>query len=89
MTRAYTPEAMRARFWELYDEKEALNEEIAPLRKKRDDMRDKLRGPVAEYKEAKMAFVKLSRPRMGKIDMEMAVLARALGNKVGIREGAE
>lgn len=85
MTNAYTPAAMRARFWELTDAKEALIVELAPVRKKRDALRDKLRGPTAEYKAAKQAVVAIERPRMGEIDMEMAVLARALGNKVGER----
>ncbi len=85
MTNAYTPKAMRQRFWELTDEKGAFNRELAPSRKKRDALRDKLRAPVAEYKAAKKAVVAIERPRMGEIDMEMAVLARALGNKVGVR----
>ena len=85
MTDAYTKEAMRERFWELTDRKDALIEELAPHRKKRDALRDKLRAPQAEYKAAKLAVVAIERPRMAEIDMEMAVLARALGNKVGAR----
>jgi len=87
MTKAYTPEAMRERFWELFDKKEALIEELAPLKKKRNDMRDKLRPLTMDYKKAKRAYVDAERPRMGEIDMEMSVLARALGNKVGVRDG--
>ena len=85
MSNAYTPEAMRNRFWELTDKKEELNEELAPLRKERDVIRDALREPTAKYKAAKVAVVKVERPRMAEFDMEMAVLARALGNKVGMR----
>ena len=85
MTNAYTPKAMKKRFWELTDQKDALIEELAPHRKKRDALRDKLRGPPEEYKAAKQAVVDIERPRMGEIDMEMAVLARALGNKPGVR----
>ena len=82
---AYTPEAMKKRFWELTDAKNALIEEAAPSRKIRDELRDALRGPTAEYKAAKQAVIDIERPRMGEIDTEMAVLARALGNKVGKR----
>ncbi len=85
MTNAYTKEAMRDRFWVLTAKKEALNKELAPSRKKRDEMRDALREPLAEFKALKRAVVAIERPRMGEIDMEMAVLARALGNKVGER----
>lgn len=85
MANAYTEEAMRNRFWELTDKKDALNEELAPLRKERNKLRDKMRVPMAELKAAKVAVVEVERPRMGEIDMEMAVLARALGNKVGVR----
>ncbi len=83
---AYDKETMRARFWELTDLKDALNAELAPLRKVRNDIRDKLRKPTEEYKAAKQAVVDVERPRMGEIDTEMAVLARALGNKVGPRK---
>ena len=87
MTKAYKPDAMRARFWELTDQKDALIAELAPVRKKRDALRDKLRGPTAKYRAAKAAVVAIERPRMGEIDSEMAMLARALGNKVGERKG--
>lgn len=85
MTNAYTPEAMKARFWELTDQKDTLITELAPYRKKRDALRDKLRSPTEDYKAAKQDVVDIERPRMGEIDMEMAVLARALGNKPGPR----
>ena len=85
MTNAYTKEAMRDRFWVLTAKKEALNKELAPSRAKRDAMRDALREPLTEFKALKRAVVAIERPRMGEIDMEMAVLARALGNKVGER----
>ena len=85
---AYTKDAMCERFWGLFDQKEALIEELAPSRKKRDELRNKLRPLVAEYKAAKLDVVAIERPRMGEIDSEMAVIARALGNKVGERPGA-
>lgn len=81
----FTPEVMRDRFWALIDEKEALVEELSPLAKHRDVLRDALRGPLMEFKQAKKACNVVSRPRMGVIDTEMAALARALGNKVGPR----
>lgn len=86
MTNAYTKEAMRERFWELTDQKDVLIAELTPSREKRDALRDALRGPTEEYKAAKRAVVVIERPRMGEIDTEMAVLARALGNKVGPRK---
>jgi uncharacterized coiled-coil DUF342 family protein len=85
MTNAYSKSAMRQRFWELTAQKEALNKELAGPRAKRDAIRDALREPLAEFKATKRAVVAIERPRMGEIDMEMAVLARALGNKVGER----
>lgn len=85
MSNAYSKDTMRERFWELTDQKDKLNAELAPHRKKRDALRDKLRGPQAQYKAAKKAVVAIERPRMGEIDMERAVLSRALGNKVGER----
>lgn len=81
----FTPEAMKKRFWELIDLKEALNKELAPLRKKRNNMRDALRTPVGEFKAAGLAIKDVERPRMGEIDTEMAMIARALGNRIGIR----
>lgn len=81
----YTPEAMKKRFWELTDEKEALIEKLTPLRKKRDAIRDSLRGPLAEFKKTGEAVIAVERPHMAKIDTEMAMIARALGNKVGER----
>lgn len=86
MSNDYSPEVMRKRFWELTDKKDELNKELAPLRKERDALRDKMRKPMGELKAAQVAVVNVERPRMGKIDMEMAVLARALGNKIGPRE---
>lgn len=82
---AYSKDTMRERFWELTDQKDALNTELAPLRKARDAMRDKLRKPTEVHKAAKLAVVAVERPRMSEIDMEMATLSRALGNKVGPR----
>ena len=85
MTNAYSKETMRQRFWELTDAKEALTKELGPSRKKRDALRDMLREPLAEFRAAGRAVAAVERPRMGEIDMEMATLARALGNKVGPR----
>ncbi len=81
----FTPEVMRVRFWELFDMKEALTEELKPLRDHRDALRDALRGPLAEFKLAGKACVAAERPRMGEIDEEMATIARALKQKVGPR----
>ena len=81
----FAPDEMKKRFWELTDRKEALEKELAPLREKRDNMRDRLRGPLAEFKVAGLAVIAIERPRMGEIDNEMAVIARALANRVGER----
>ena len=81
----FTPEAMKERFWELFDQKEVLNTELAPLRERRDAMRDALRGPIAEHKAAGRAVIDIERPRMGEIDGEMVVISRALGSRVGER----
>ncbi len=81
----YSKETMRERFWELTEAKEAVIAKSAPTRKLRDDLKEKLREPLAAFKAAKLAVVKIERPALGEIDMEMAMLARALGNKVGSR----
>ncbi len=84
----FSPEVMKARFWELTDVKEALLAELKPLQEVRDGLRDTLRGPLAELKAAKKAVVAVERPRMGEIDTEMATIARALKQKVGPRPGS-
>ncbi len=81
----YSKEAMRARFWELTAEMEALHAKSAPTRKLRDELKDNLRDPLAAFKASKLAVVKIERPRMAEIDTEMAMLARALTQKVGPR----
>ncbi len=81
----FTPEGMRDRFWELTNAREAVLAQSAPAKKLRDDLRDKLRDPLAAFKAAKVAVAKIERVALGEIDTEMAMLARALGNKVGPR----
>ncbi len=78
---------MQARFWELTNAKEAVLAKSAPSRKLRDDLRDKLRDPLAAFKAAKLAVISIERPKIGEIDTEMSMLARALANKVGPRPG--
>ena len=85
MVGQFDPKVMRARFWELTDVKEVLEAELAPLKKHRNALRDALRGPMADYRAAKAAVVAVERPRMGEIMGEMAVIARAMGQKVGPR----
>ncbi len=81
----YSKETMRERFWELTAEKAAVLAKSAPARKLRDDLKEKLRDPLAAFKAAKLAVVKFERPAVSEMDTEMAMLARALGNKVGPR----
>ncbi len=81
----YSKETMRARFWELTAEKEAVLAKSAPTRKLRDDLKEKLRDPLAAFKAAKIAVIKIERKALGEIDREMAMIARALGQKVGPR----
>ncbi len=81
----YSKETMRERFWELTREKEAVLAKSAPARKLRDDLKEKLRDPLAAFKAAKLAVVAIERPVVSDRDTEMAMLARALGNKVGPR----
>ncbi len=81
----YSKETMRERFWELTREKEAVLAKSAPARKLRDDLKEKLRDPLAAFKASKLAVVAIERPAIGALDTEMAMLARALGNKVGSR----
>ncbi len=81
----FDKDTMRKRFWELYDQKKTLEKNLAPLRQKRKEFQEKLRPLVQAYKELKQDVIAVERPLMGEIDMEMAVIARALGNKVGPR----
>ncbi len=81
----YSKETMRERFWELTREKEAVLAQSAPARKLREDLKEKLRDPLAAFKAAKLAVVAIERPVVSDLDTEMAMLARALGNKVGAR----
>lgn len=81
----FDPAVMKARFWELTSQKEVLEAELAPLKEKRDTIRDALRGPTAKYREAKAAVIAVERPRMAEIMSEMALIARALGQKIGER----
>ncbi len=81
----FTPEEMRARFWELTTAREAVLVKSAPAKKLRDDLKEKLRDPLAAFKAAKVAVNKIERVALGEIDREMAMLARALSQKVGPR----
>lgn len=85
MVSQFDPKVMKARFWELTSQREVLEAELAPLKKKRDAIRDALRDPTAKYRAAKAMVVAVERPRMAEITSEMALIARALGQKVGVR----
>ncbi len=79
---SYDPEVMKLRFWELTAMKEAVAETTAPLQAKADEMRERLRPMNAEYRKM---LIELRDARDPAIDREMATLARALKNKVGLR----
>lgn len=85
MANKYTPEDMRARFWEVTAEKEALVEQVAPIRARHDAIRAKMAPLQAELNEVKAELIAAERPMLSELDGERATLARALNNKVGER----
>lgn len=85
MTHKYTPEAMRSRFWEATAEKEALVEVVAPIRERYDAIRAKMAPLQVELNAVKAEMIAAERPMLAELDAERAMLARALGNKVGER----
>ena len=85
MASKYTPEDMRRRFWEATAEKEALVEEVAPIRARLDALHTEMAPLLAELQTVKAELIAAERPMMAELDNERAALARALSNKVGDR----
>src|SRR5687768_4365930 len=72
---------LRAAYKRLESEKEKLQAKSAPLRKRRDALRDKLSKDEVELRELNQKIAKIERPRMGEIDNQLAGLARAMGGR--------
>ena len=85
MANKYTPEDMRARFWEVTAEKEALVLAVAPIRERHDAIRAAMAPLQAELNAVKAELIAAERPMLAELDQERATLARALNNKVGER----
>ena len=81
----FTKENMRNRFWEAFTEKEALDERTAPLRAKRDELVEKYSPLEIEIKEIGREIRRMEQPDRARLDEELSMLARALGNVVGER----
>lgn len=75
----YSPEAMRAKFWELTRAAEEIRSRSLPLRAERDkiiaDTAPRLKKLEREYKDIEAPLYEIERER--------ALLARALGGKTG------
>ena len=78
--------ALRARFWELTDAKEAATERDQPLWDQRAALLVEMQPLEARLREINQD-IKADRPARVEIDEEMALISRALGGKVGPRPG--
>lgn len=74
----FDPDAMRARFQVLRDEKERVaTSDVDPLRKQMDDIIAKIRKLEAEMKPIETAY-REKRQALVPIDQEMGIISRAL-----------
>ncbi len=91
-TSKFSANEMKARFWELETLREGFMDKCAPLRKKIDELATRV-GPLkAQMKALGKQVDAIQHPAEGmtlpEIDVERAMLARALGNKPGPRPTA-
>ena len=85
MVSPFTKETMQKRFWELEAAREKVMEELAPLRDKQNELTNQVTPFRLELNKVKKEIIAITQPRLSDIDAERAILARALGNKVGER----
>ncbi len=76
---------MNKRFWELEDARAAILKESAPIRKQRDAVMLKMAPLEAERLKLKKEIQAIESPGMSIIDVERAMIARAMNNKPGPR----
>lgn len=82
MSNPYSPEALRKRFWEVSREVDAIRAKSKPARDGRDALLAQQR-PLVEQEKVLIAEYKAIEKDLPALDSERAMLARALGNKVG------
>ena len=80
-------EEMRARYWELVDDRDKVLEKSAPLREKREALKEKMAPLEEESRGIRDAIIKAERPALPEIDQERAMIQKALNGKVGARGG--
>lgn len=77
-------EAMKARFHELVDQREAIYAKTAPLRAKRDAIVNEAAALAATAKPIEAQYLAMEAP-IADIGQEIAMLVRALGGQTGER----
>lgn len=80
----FNPEKMKARFWELKAKRDAQRAKADPIRAARDKIVAKHTKELAGHD----AKVKAAEKGLFEIEQEMAMLARALGGRMGESEEA-
>lgn len=80
----FTPEAMRARFHELADERDAILADIAPLRAKRDAIVNEAQALMASARPLEADIREREAP-LADIGLEIRALVRALNGQTGER----
>jgi hypothetical protein len=81
-----TDETLRARFWELMAQKEAIEAEAKPLRDEYEQKSQRASALLAEAKLIADQFKVIEAPAFD-IAQELATIARALKGKTGERPG--
>lgn len=78
----FSPDAMRARFWEASAQRDAMRREMAPLQKRRDVLAGKIAALEEDIRPVNQELKAAVAP-IAEFDNEIAALARALGGKTG------
>lgn len=76
-------EEMRVRYWELMDAREKILKQSGPLRKQREEVKEKMAPFEKTVQELRNAIIKIERPDLPEIDQERAMIQKALSGRVG------
>jgi uncharacterized coiled-coil DUF342 family protein len=82
-------ESMRARYWELTDAIAAVKEESAELYKIREEYKEACDEARTRLRTVNAQITEIEEPRIPEMQQELAIIARALGQKLGARPKAE